>query len=453
MSNIDDYVNQVIENERSLLKFRWRNLQNHGCARMAELLLQHRFRRITEIDICGNDIGNEGIAALAKALSSDRKCRTLSLNCNSYHEEGMESIAQLLRVNETITALDISGSRSGDEGLKYIADALCDRHYLEELKVSRSSLGAGIGEEGAMALKRMIECNESLISLSLWGSRLGNDGVISLARGLTENKYLTSLDLGWSGIGDEGLKVIGECLVSNRIMQILDLRNNDISTAGVVQFTDILKAWEANETSFFVANCTLNTVMLSGNPVFEIAEKKKANIKAEKKALLKAQQAKAEEREARNKLDNGDAESVTSISTESSLGSLPPLPSRKSVIFSGIKAMNRASRLVSDTHLTAAATRALQELFSVLSAQGREKRVEDAVQRHNDIVEEIARSRRELELALEAERQAKREWWGRRANQLHHEQEERSEDEVMRLWNKADMDRRTWAGSSPWGSS
>lgn len=196
-SAIEEQIICVLESDSSSLSFRWRHLQDQGCVRLAKLLMQYYpVHQIEEIDISGNDIGDEGIRVLCDTLSFDSKCKVLSLNCNSYREEGMTHIATLLRANSTLTKLDISGSRSRDEGLEEVALCLCDHHVLKELKVSRSSLGAGIGDSGANALKTMLQCNNSLTNLSLWGSRLGDEGVKQLSQGIAANSTLIKLDLG-----------------------------------------------------------------------------------------------------------------------------------------------------------------------------------------------------------------------------------------------------------------
>jgi hypothetical protein len=111
-SSIDDQILRVLENKERSIKLRWRHLQDAGCVRLAKLLAQNS-NMVENIDLAGNDIGDEGVESLCETLSFDSNVKVLSLNCNSYREAGMNKIASMLRLNSTLTSLDISGSRSG----------------------------------------------------------------------------------------------------------------------------------------------------------------------------------------------------------------------------------------------------------------------------------------------------------------------------------------------------
>lgn len=144
--------------------------------------------------------------------------------------------------------------------------------------------------------------------------------------------------------------------------------------------------------------------MLSGNPVFELGEIKKKKVNAllkESKAMAVTLPEAVEredsvndsvttdsidiEKEKREALEYEDDESVMSSASSSTLGSLPPLPSRqKTAVFSGVRAMTRTARMAAQANIAQAA-KVQKELFLALSPQGRQARIDAAKQKHKEI--------------------------------------------------------------------
>jgi hypothetical protein len=190
----------------------------------------------------------------------------------------------------------------------------------------------------------------------------------------------------------------------------LDLRNNNVTTAGVVAFTNTIKAWGKSTSttlytivhpfysqltflggdahSMFVANSTLHTVMLSGNPVFELAEtrkrRKEDKISTAPASIESTSPVLDSPATDASVVSGDDNESLSSADSTTSLGSLPPLPQRKSAVFSGVRAATRAARLAAQANIQDASN-SLKEIFHVLSTQAREERVEQASVKHEQM--------------------------------------------------------------------
>lgn len=64
---------------------------------------------LVNVNLSHNLIGDRGVAALAKALSSNERLRVLDLSYNTFGSEGCEAIASALAQNQALTTLDLSG--------------------------------------------------------------------------------------------------------------------------------------------------------------------------------------------------------------------------------------------------------------------------------------------------------------------------------------------------------
>jgi len=136
---------------------------------------------------------------------------TLILHFNNIGREGAAALATALTTNTTLTTLDLYGNN--------------------------------IGAEGAAALATALTTNTILTTLNLCWNGIGAEGAAALARALTTNTSLTTLDLGSNGIGTAQLDLVETQLERNRalrkeaeaienIFQMI-LSSNDKSCVGI----------------------------------------------------------------------------------------------------------------------------------------------------------------------------------------------------------------------------
>ena len=85
-------------------------------------------RALISANLARNDIGDEGAAAISKALETNNKLETLILGdfyggCN-IGAAGAQAIAKMLVVNRALTSLDLEDNEIGAGGAEAIAAAL-----------------------------------------------------------------------------------------------------------------------------------------------------------------------------------------------------------------------------------------------------------------------------------------------------------------------------------------
>lgn len=100
---------------------------------------------VKELNLAFTYIGDEGIRALAEAITESDAVRTLVVNCCNIHVEGARVLADVIRTSKAMECLALWGNDVGDEGVKAVADAMMTSRSLQELRIevrSNESLGA-----------------------------------------------------------------------------------------------------------------------------------------------------------------------------------------------------------------------------------------------------------------------------------------------------------------------
>jgi Ran GTPase-activating protein (RanGAP) involved in mRNA processing and transport len=167
--------------------------------------LPTRLDGISAIDLWGDEVGNDGVRALANALRHNATLTTLELGGNmggnQIGNDGARTLADVLRHNTTLTTLDLGWNQIGADGARALADVL--RH------------------------------NTTLTTLDLRANQIGNDGARALAEALRHNATLTTLNLRYNKIGSGGARALTNALHHNATLTTLDLRYNEISADNV----------------------------------------------------------------------------------------------------------------------------------------------------------------------------------------------------------------------------
>lgn len=196
--------------------------------------------RCDELLLHGETIGDDGAAALAKALGSDTRLRLLDLWSNGLGPKGAEALAGALKVNTKLERLYLNENPIGSQGAGYIVEALTSNRALAHLWLSRCQLGDAGAEAVAAALSntRM----RRLEALDLWGNGFGPTGGIAIATALRTNRMLRTLELRDNEkMGDEVARAFAETMSKNAALGTLDLVSTGISPAGTAALLAGLK--------------------------------------------------------------------------------------------------------------------------------------------------------------------------------------------------------------------
>ncbi len=164
---------------------------------------------IRTLDLGGNQIGDDGVRALAKSMDL---VKTLNLSWCGIGSAGAKFLAAgLKRKSNGMTNLQVQGNELGDVGARALAKALRNSSS-RKATIERIDLGSnGVGDKGATGLAEALAPNPT--------------------RGASP---LTTLLLDWNEIGDAGATSLAESLGSLGVAPGMRLRMHDskVTTVG-----------------------------------------------------------------------------------------------------------------------------------------------------------------------------------------------------------------------------
>jgi Leucine-rich repeat (LRR) protein len=164
---------------------------------------------LSTLDLFSRTVGDEELIALSKRPNSPLKA--LYIGGELITDRGASVFAKNSLANEecNLTRLYIQHSHIGDEGVAAIAEALKSNRSLRVLSLTYSDITA----RGANALRSMIQENDTLQRLNLSGNNIGDEGLVALLNGLQHSTTLTALNLVGTSITDAEVDGIGDtCL-------------------------------------------------------------------------------------------------------------------------------------------------------------------------------------------------------------------------------------------------
>jgi hemoglobin-like flavoprotein/Leucine-rich repeat (LRR) protein len=173
------------------------------------------------LNLEGNEIGNEGVAALAASKHLGR-LRHLDIGDNELSSKAVIALATSDAL-PSLESLRMAGNGIGARGAEALATG---KLQLRELDLSSNDIGA----KGAGALARGDSLSE-LRFLAVAGNRLGSDGVAALVVS-PELDGLVELDLGNNGVGPSGAAALS-LSSSVRSLQSLGLGQNSLGREGL----------------------------------------------------------------------------------------------------------------------------------------------------------------------------------------------------------------------------
>ena len=214
------------------------NLKNNfintdGCQSLAKLL---QGCALKDLNLCQNEIDNNGVELLAVALQSNTSLTTLGLSHNEVDDEGVAILANALQRNATLTELYLSDNEVANVGVAALAAVL-------QRNATLTTLGLGnneIGDEGVAALADALQSNATLTALDLSGNKINDGGTATLAAALQSNATLTTLNLSNNKIKDDGVAALAAALQSNATLKHLGLANNDVSYQGKISLLKLV---------------------------------------------------------------------------------------------------------------------------------------------------------------------------------------------------------------------
>jgi Ran GTPase-activating protein (RanGAP) involved in mRNA processing and transport len=122
---------------------------------------------LTSLDISNNRMGDDGVKPICEALKQNSSLKVLDLNASKSNTsdgeigpQGAQYLADMLSVNGGLTALDLSSNDLKDEGVSAVCKAIKSNKEtkLASLNVKKN----GIGSIGANAVAAMVAVTGAL---------------------------------------------------------------------------------------------------------------------------------------------------------------------------------------------------------------------------------------------------------------------------------------------------
>ncbi len=250
------------------LDISYAGLVNDGLEFLAEGLACNSSLTGGVLNLSNNEIGDEGLQALASSLlASNTKLQKLFLANNNIGDAGLEALADSLAHNRALRFLSVEGNTAITErGVKAISRVLQSRRSrLKDLYLDRIN----INDEGGGILAKTLSINKSLVKLSLRsyenGVSISDDGLRALSTGLSRNTTLRSLHLsGNTAITAVGFRALKQyfsspsCALENLYLNRINIgdegahaladalgRNKSLKRLLFFKFGIAFKGWEA----------------------------------------------------------------------------------------------------------------------------------------------------------------------------------------------------------------
>lgn len=162
---------------------------------------------------------------------------TISLADSFIGDCGCELLVRYVKDHPNVTALDLRGNNIGAEGVKAIAELLRQPSSLVSLSLEWNN-----AHQDLHSLSEALSTNTTLRSLDLRNNKLGPEAAVQLARSLGTNSTLSRLDLRWNEISLEGVQAF-TCLLESKQsgLKELELSGNKAPEEAVKQAECLLK--------------------------------------------------------------------------------------------------------------------------------------------------------------------------------------------------------------------
>jgi len=185
---------------------------------------------ITKLHFGDNNLGDDGFASIAAALSKQTQLERLSLRDNSLGATSCKALEPMVSIFPRLSYLDLSYNIIDDTGLEALVGGLSKSNSVEKLYLSGNRLITVEGLRSFSTLFRSENC--SLKSLTLEEMNIGDDEAEVLANGLTGNKSLRGIYFSTNTITARGWSVFSRLLCDTSSISNTYLSNHTLDFIG-----------------------------------------------------------------------------------------------------------------------------------------------------------------------------------------------------------------------------
>ncbi|KAF0695478.1 Aste57867_13721 [Aphanomyces stellatus] len=202
------------------LRFSTTRSQREGCRVFAAAL--SALSNLKRVDLSDNTFGDEGAVVLAAALAKQSQLEVLNLRDASIGDEGLIAISQALVAAKitSLRVLDVSGNDLTAESMAALASLVVRQPCLEELRIEENE----IGSDGAAVLAQVLhkaKCTPRLRVFQSNSNELSSNGGWQLVSALVHKSSIESIQLDGNMFSDDAVAQIEGLLADNGKSAIL----------------------------------------------------------------------------------------------------------------------------------------------------------------------------------------------------------------------------------------
>ncbi|XP_075525464.1 uncharacterized protein LOC142557473 [Dermacentor variabilis] len=207
---------------------------NASMSRSVANLLRRNASHLTAVSFSDNDMPQESVKRLLRALQCCRLLGELSVVGGKISRENVNSIARLLRVAKSLTKLTLDQCLEDNVNLFTLAEALKANTSLLELHICQR-------DTRLVPLFEALIANKTLKHLDLNGCNINHSNAESLATALVSNEGLRKLELMGTYVDEGSMVTLANNLKENSALELLDLRKNFVTARAIKTFCSMLQ--------------------------------------------------------------------------------------------------------------------------------------------------------------------------------------------------------------------
>ena len=214
---------------------------------LSAAMAKHKGLSFVDLSECGLSKSEDILSLLLKGC---KKLSGLDLSGNEFDSKSFALIAKFLSSHKSITILNLEGSKFDDKSVTTFNKAVEKNKTLEELSL------ASTGITLSTKIQRSLVLNDKLLHIDLSQNKLLTNATKLITKHLKKNPPLSILSLVGCGLSSRSAEGLCNALKCNTNLAHLDLKENSFNDKSMPFFVDALRN-----------NSTLVTLQLTGNKI------------------------------------------------------------------------------------------------------------------------------------------------------------------------------------------